>query len=138
MPCEYASYPHTCLILCACVPSVVHYEVPRDVRGHRLRLSEANQGIRPCRHTSQCCQFHATQCSTVCKECGMHCSTIIEHDAHMRNVSACLLVFCTGGPRTRNIRTYFIWYGHCRAASADSFGCFVRPIPNFIRIPTHT
>ena len=35
-----------------------------------------------------------------------------------------LVVFCTGGPRTRNIRTYFIWYGHCRAAPADSFCSF--------------
>ena len=40
----YASYLQTC----KCVHCVVHYEVPRDVRGHRLRLSEAEQGIWPC------------------------------------------------------------------------------------------
>ena len=55
--------------------------------------------------------------------------TTIEQSMGTFAIPECLPVeFGTGIPQTREFRTYFVWYGHCRAALADRFGCFVRTI----------
>ena len=55
-------------------------------------------------HTAQ------RMCDAVLDNCRARCT--------YEQLQYLLVVFCTGGPRTRNITSYFIWYGHCWAASA--------------------